>query len=160
MTRLRTATLATLYAVGIAYACGSEPVTRGPLAQIADTVLGNGLECTEVDHWPVTRSTPPFRDCRATVADTAMTVVSERSDTAVAVMRSWAAGADGEERYSELLAVLQQQYGEGVFVPSQFGEHPDRLMTIWSFDTHHLRLRLMPSERSMYLQWWSGLPEH
>lgn len=161
MKRFITASCAVLSVAGITAGCDTERALRGPLAQVAYTVLSYGLECNEVDHWPVPVGQPPFQDCRGTVRDSTMLVVSDASDSAVVVSRRWAVGGDGEQEYSELLAALQQQYGEGVFVPPPIGgEHADRLMTVWTFGTHHLRLRLMPTEGYIFMQWELGPPEY
>jgi len=137
----------------IASACGGSPNLRGPLAETAYGVLRQGLECTEVDHWPEVRGEPPFRDCRSTVADTSFLVVSDVSATALLVVKKWSASADGATAYRRLRENLERIHGRGVPVPPPTEDNLDRRMVTWSLDGYQLSLRFMPSEGMLYLSW-------
>jgi hypothetical protein len=144
---------ATVCCAVIASACGGGPRFRGPLASTANAVLQQGLECTDVDHWPEVRGEPPFRDCRGTVADTSLLVLSEASDTALLVVKKWPATADGATAYKSLLTDLETMHGPGVAVPPPTEDNVDRKMVTWSLDGYQLSLRFMPFEGMLYLSW-------
>jgi len=159
MMRLKQTTRVMACLAGVCCACSSGGETGGPLAEIAQDLLAHGLECAEVDHWPLPDVQPPFEECTGTVADTFLVVVTDASNTAALVVRKWGVVGDGEKEYADLLSTLEESYGDGIAVPPPLEDNVTRLMTLWSFQTHHLVLRYMPSESTMYWEWRLGPPE-
>ena len=148
------------FLVASASACGTESGLGGPLGAIADTAMSYGLECAEVDHWPMTSAESPFLDCRGAVSDTSILVVSDASKNAIVVVRRWAPGMNSSSEYNDVLLTLQQSYGEGVPIPPPMPDHPRWRRTVWTFDGYYLRLWVRPVEKMMDMQWELGAPKY
>jgi hypothetical protein len=156
---MTSSTVAGCLLVAILAGCRTEADRRGPLASIADTVMRSGLQCVEVNHWPMEGAQSPFQDCRGSVLDTSVFVVTDAQGTVITVGRKWLVGTDDTRNYAALRRLLQATYGPGISMPPPSEDNYDRRMTVWRFGGHYLELRLMPSESTIYLSWWKGTPD-